>query len=50
MNINTHAKFALIGLVYIYTSQLIDAFFHDIFRPAAFAGIIVGLITLAGIA
>jgi hypothetical protein len=44
------AKFALIGLVYIYTSKLISTLFLGIFRSAAFTGIIVGLTILAGIA
>ena len=50
MNINTLARLALIGLVYIYVSKLIDTLFHGLFRPVAFAGIIVGLNILAGIA
>jgi hypothetical protein len=44
------AKFALIGLAYIYASKLIDTLYHGLFSPAAFAGIIVGLNILAGIA
>jgi hypothetical protein len=50
MRISTLAKFALIGLVFIYTSKLIDTLFDGIFRPAIFAQIIVGLTILAGIA
>ena len=50
MNLNTMAKPALIGLVYIYAAKLIDTIYPGLFRPAAFAGIIVGLNILAGAA
>jgi hypothetical protein len=50
MKISTLARLALIGLVYVYASKLIDTFYHGLFRPVAFAGIIVGLNILAGIA
>jgi hypothetical protein len=50
MKISTLAKFALIGLFYIYIIKLIDTLHHGIFGPVAFVGIITGFNILAGIA
>lgn len=50
MNINLLAKLTLLGLAYIYTTKLIDTFYHGIFTPVSLAGIVVGLNILAGLA
>ncbi len=48
--INSLARLAQAGLVYIYFSKLIDTICHGIFRPILFAGAIVLLNILAGFA
>jgi len=50
MKLNTLAKLALIGLIYIYIIKLIDTLHHGILGPVAFVGIIAGFNILAGIA
>jgi len=49
MSIPSLAKLSFIGLVYIYAVKLVDSFFHGLFRPAVFAGVVVALSILAGI-
>jgi len=49
MSIPSLAKLSFVGLVYIYAVKLIDSFFHGLFRPAAFAGVVVALSILAGV-
>lgn len=50
MNLTRLARLTLAGLVYIYAVRLIDTLAHGLFRPAALAGLVVGLNLLAGLA
>jgi hypothetical protein len=49
MNIKTLAKLTFVGLTYIYTTKLIETFYHGAFRPVGVAGTVVGLNLLAGL-
>ena len=50
MTVNALARLTLIGLVYIYSTKLIDTAYHGIFKHIAVATVIVGLNILAGLA
>lgn len=47
--LNTLAKLALIGLVYVYIVKLADTLYHGIFSPSAVAMVVVGLNIMAGL-
>jgi hypothetical protein len=50
MNLQTMAKLALAGLVYIYAVKLLDTFYHGVFQAQALALFVVGLNIVAGVA
>jgi len=49
LKLNTLAKLALIGLVYVYAVKLIDTLYHGIFSPSAVSVTVVALNILAGL-
>lgn len=49
LKLNTLAKLALIGLVYVYIVKLVDTLYHGIFSPSAVAMVVVGINILAGL-